>query len=447
MHPSPRLPQHVNPFYIEPSGRSEWDGDWIDDDDDDDGDLEEEGLLDQQYGSNGHHHPHRHSHRHRRGRDDDDEDDDSRDRWSKNPVSNRSVIIFLVLFAIVFVVLSLSGGNKKSNKGQHHGGSSGSHHATSPLSDHKNDDDAVLPGTSSTGNPTRQIIVLGERHSGVPWLVENLPRCFGGGNDGDEAVSVSVRSGWTREGYWFQDPADVPVPRNSSVIVYAVRDPHAWVEMMRRDPIHAPGHYNRTSESPLPWREFLDSEWSMERPDRDYQQSPSQKCQLGFMYDQVIPCHQGRNTSSDSNPVYELSPGDGHAYASLFDLRAAKIRHVMLDLPARWKDGLVVLASSASSSSLRRDGLVVVLYENATLASVLRSIRRVTGWSYDCPSSATTGADGKSRIQSRPPGLSPPLSLEDIYWDFVTSHLDWEAERMLGYDNATWSGADRLTGS
>jgi hypothetical protein len=416
----------VNPFYIEPPARGgEWDGDWARDkeDDDEQDDLleeEEEGLLEEY--ANGHRRPHD------RRRDDGGAwPSRGRGRPSSkhNPApssgggsSGRPAVLLLVALAVAFAVLSLSGGGGNKSK---EGGSDGS---------------APRPGQPppAQGAPARQIIVLGERHSGVPWLVESLPACFKGGGDGAKKgapSSVSVRSGWTREGYWFQDPADGPVPRNSSVIVYAVRDPYEWVEMMRRDPINAPGHYNQTSGSPLAWRAFVGAEWSVQRPDRDYQQSPSHKCQLGFGYDQVVPCHARNDTpQSRGNPVYELEADgnhDGRPYPSLLDLRAAKIRHVVLDLAARWGDGLVALPSS-SPPRRAADGLVLVRYENATLSSVLRGIRRATGWTYDCSRA--------SAPPSRPPRPSPPLSLEGEYRTYLTSRLDWEAERMVGYDAA-----------
>jgi len=120
------------------------------------------------------------------------------------------------------------------------------------------------------------IVVLGERHCGVDWLVEKFQALYphqhvrsgflpghGGGrgagrsgtwfqdqDDGDESVGRErERRGWVRK--------ESGATSNERILVVAVFvNPFDWLEMMRLDPIHAPAHMG------LGRKQFAEAYWS-----------------------------------------------------------------------------------------------------------------------------------------------------------------------------------------
>ena len=119
-------------------------------------------------------------------------------------------------------------------------------------------DDVVEP---TSYKPVKQIIVLGERHSGTKWITDHLAECF----------DINVTNTYKRNTHWFQEEDLTRVPENSAVVVVMFRDPYHWVEAMRVEPHHAHDHLQwhrhrphtdrkqkwKELARPLEWKEFV----------------------------------------------------------------------------------------------------------------------------------------------------------------------------------------------
>mmetsp|Transcript_35621 Transcript_35621/g.76886 ORF Transcript_35621/g.76886 Transcript_35621/m.76886 type:complete len:168 (+) Transcript_35621:450-953(+) len=82
--------------------------------------------------------------------------------------------------------------------------------------------------------PAKQIILLGERHSGTNWITDHLADCF--------EQDIDVTNQYARFKHWFQDGELSAMPDDSAVVVVMFRDPYDWVEAMRVEPHHTHDH-------------------------------------------------------------------------------------------------------------------------------------------------------------------------------------------------------------
>jgi hypothetical protein len=377
----------VNPFFIEPA-EQEWDGDY--DWQNDDEDVEHEGLLDstnnwdedpdsalrQPASRRANRRSHSHSHQ------------------SVSPYRFRFLVSFGLIFIVFLVVLTLLGDSTTRTDSQ---------------VDRLDDND----GDERQQQQVQQIVVLGERASGVPWLTEQLQGLY---------PNITVTTTLQREGCWFQGPPD---PDNNKSIprtlIFAVfRDPYDWVEQMRLHPRFMPAHMDENGLS-LPWRLFAEKEWTIDRPQWDHPPlaNASETCQLGFRYDQVISCRVMDMDASNgdplnNNPIYELQQdGSGKPFSNILALRAAKIKHILQDIPHLYKDHLVVADP------------IVIRYETENLHDYVKSIPplRILDKNLD-----TTFIASSAPIADK---QNMNMTMEYVQW--MSENVNWKAETRLGY--------------
>jgi hypothetical protein len=359
----------VNPFYIEPAAQ-EWNGDydWQHDEDD----VEHEGLLDNTTNNW-------------------DEDPDSavrrlrRDRRSprqqQSPYRFRFLVGFGLVFIVFLVVLTLLGDSSSATQGN---------------VDKLDDDDQK--------QQVQQIVILGERVSGVPWLTKQLQGMY---------PNITVTTTLQREGFWFQGSPDKPIPRT---LIFAVfRNPHDWVEQMRLHPSFMPAHMDENGLS-LPWSLFVEKEWAIERPQWDQPPLANETCQLGFSYDQVITCRVMDASNDQLNPIYELQDG-GTPFENILALRAAKIKHIFQDIPHFFQDSLVT-------------DPIAIRYETDNLHAHLKTIPLLDFLDKDLDADFTASPAPVADRQN--------MTVEYVEW--MNENVNWKAETLLGYQ--AWKDGD-----
>ena len=225
---------------------------------------------------------------------------------------------------------------------------------------------ATLYDDDATGDAIVDVVVLGERHSGVDWLMEELKGCYNYNNDEASAASSAVRVlfGWSRPGYWFQEEEeyfrdevagddddnedDIVMRTNTLVVLNMVRDPYDWLREMWQHPLYMPAHQQKHQEgaaaaTPLDLSEFVTKAWTVdEDEDDDHEATTSEKddasCQFGFRPNQVVPCLNASTVDvlDKNTPVYELDPTTGLVFPNIMALRAAKLRHQLDEIPKLW---------------------------------------------------------------------------------------------------------------
>jgi hypothetical protein len=354
----------VNPFYIEPAAQ-EWNGDydWQHDEDD----VEHEGLLEST--NNNWEDPDAAVRRLRRDR--------GRHRHQQSPYRFRFLVGFCLVFIVFIVVLSLMGD---------------SNNATQGTLDKLDDDDDDHPQQQ-----VQQIVILGERVSGVPWLTKQLQGLY---------PNITVTTTLQREGIWFQDPPNKPIPRT---LIFAVfRNPYDWVEQMRLHPCFMPAHMDVNGLS-LPWKIFVEKEWAIERPQSDQPPLANETCQLGFSYDQVITCRANDAPNDQLNPIYELQDG-GTPFENIIALRAAKIKHIFREIPQLFQDSLVTAP-------------IAIRYETDNLLAYLKATPLLDFLDKDL--------DANFHASPAPVADHENITMEYIEW--MNEHVNWKAETWLGY--------------
>jgi hypothetical protein len=357
----------VNPFYIEPAAQ-EWNGDydWQHDEDD----VEHEGLLDSTNNNL----------------------DDSgvrqrlrRDRRSQRQQHSPYRFRFLVGFGLVFILfiaaLTLMVDNSKATQGN-----------LDKVDDVEDDDPQ---------QQVQQIVILGERVSGVPWLKEQLQGMY---------PNITVTTKLQREGTWFQGPPDKRTPRTLLFAVF--RNPYDWVEQMRLYPRFMPAHMGQNGLS-LPWRPFVEKEWAIERPQWDQPPLATEACQLGFSYDQVITCRVTDASNDRLNPIYELQKG-GTPFQNILALRAAKIKHIFHDIPQLFQASLVT-------------DPIAIRYETVNLPAYLKATPLLAPL-FDY---LDTELDATFTASPAPVADHENITMEYIEW--MNENVNWTAETWLGY--------------
>lgn len=258
-------------------------------------------------------------------------------------------------------------------------------------------------------NDEYRLIILGERHSGTAWLQARLSECF---------PHASVLSSLQRPGFLFQEELDDGPQQHDAIVIHLTLNPYDWLEQMRLSPEHAPNHVGIHKEGhmvPLPWKEFLDKPWTMDRPERDValHNVTDPRCQLGFRYDRVVSCAE-KPPGGPDNPIYELNPENGTPYDSILHLRAAKLRnHQSVQ---GWK-------------SVKK--FVTLSYEHAGKefkSLVLKEIEEFADWEPVCSGDIL------------PPSREQTASMSTEYVEYVTENADWNAEGLVSYK--PWTVSD-----
>jgi len=137
-------------------------------------------------------------------------------------------------------------------------------------------------------------------------------------------------------------------------------------------------------------------------------------CQEHFLYDDVRSCHPRpyptgyfpKTRFSQHQPLYEMrNDASGQPFASILQLRAAKIYNFL----------------STQKYDIVKDHWIVryeqVLQEGT--GPLIQRLEQVTGVQAECKPS--------------PPQNRRRRELDPDMIQYVTSHLDWEAEHLVGY--------------
>lgn len=254
--------------------------------------------------------------------------------------------------------------------------------------------------------PIRSIALLGERNSGTSWMTEELKACF-------ESEGITVKTGLTKDKHFFQRD-DSTVPKVSTVVVAMFRNPYDWAAAMNRRPHHSPEHLGLEIE------EFLTKPWTMERPERDlpYAKFSGPICQLGYSYNDVIPCLRANKLSVEKpkhktgyaarDPQYEMRQnGSGLPYDSIMQLRQAKIRNIMWIESWDWIADLKVVRYEE-------------LLENGT-EGFLKQIESIVGVPIQC----TPSPPAPERLSA--------YQLDQKVVRLINGLLNWDTEALVGY--------------
>jgi len=259
--------------------------------------------------------------------------------------------------------------------------------------------------SSPVSSSIRQISLLGERNSGTRWTYDHLSNCFN--------HSLLVENHLTRYKHWFQSPNTTRYRRERNTLVIAqFRNPYDWLEAMRIHPHHAPKHLN------IEWQDFLQTPWTMERIGTDLNiTSNTTRCHQDFLYNQIFSCskeplpREAYNGShpfhmSRHQPFYELKQdGSGMPFESILELRAAKIYNFLEtkdypDVGDAWPVQYEALVAKGTKDMLDK-------------------ISEITGVPYTCD---------PFPVQNR-----ATRELPDDFVKYVTEHVDWTAEKLIGY--------------
>uniref|UniRef100_A0A6U3SML2 Sulfotransferase domain-containing protein n=1 Tax=Ditylum brightwellii TaxID=49249 RepID=A0A6U3SML2_9STRA len=281
------------------------------------------------------------------------------------------------------------------------------------------------------GNAANQrIVILGERNSGVPWMLQQLARCY---------PTTEVTNILQRSGEWFQDETLYQYQQQRTLVIALFLNPYDWVNAMRLNPINMPSHTNVTS-----WKTFVKTPWTDTegRPESDalLTDQKSHQCQFNFSFNQVIPCTT--SVSYNSNyPVYELIHGNftpaGEPYSNIVQLRRDKILNFLN--VQNWKQ---------TNNSDKRIGLIEVRYEDLTkisdddnakpgLFDVFAQIEQRTGIKSKCDiDSSFSEKDTNNDIDSfiAPAPIASSGTLDPKYVSWMRRHVEWEVEARVGYE-------------
>ena len=313
---------------------------------------------------------------------------------------------YLAIPVVALVLLFLLYGNGNSNGN----GNGSSNYDEKPPKSHSSGNDVG----ASEGTTSPHLVVIGERHSGLPWMKSKLQECFP-----DAPVSTSLQ----RIGYFFQDEASFS-SQHPTIVVHMTLNVYDWIEQMRTDPEYMPRHLVRRDTetgrvTPMEWREFLSTPWALEeRPARDlpFENRTGHVCQMQFEYNRVMSCIEEEPPANRiDNPIYELQP-NGTKYPSILELRAAKLRN-----------------HKAVGDWAAVEHLITLPYESVgdhLDDRVLQAIEETTGWERACTGTAlapilSLASDGD-------------MTLELI--DYLAEHVDWDAEALADYK--PWGDAE-----
>ena len=282
------------------------------------------------------------------------------------------------------------------------------HQAPAEPSDATTQSPVVMSSDTSGGQVADEIVLLGLRNSGMDWYSDKIRKCY---------PNHTVTTQLTRETIWFQNPPTVNDTKRR-VFVFVVRNVYDWVEAMRNHPDYAPFHTQQQVDNdgqsvttPLPWMDFVKLAWKPPGPivPPSSDNTSTAVCQLGFTTEQVVPCTVDTSPTpiNISQPTYELSPHGGNTFSNILDLRAAKIRHFVQDLPAWWNPV--------------HNKPTIVRYETGPTMALLDFI---TNWTHACATNDLVYPDD----------MAPSESYKETEITYLLDNVDWGAEKLIGYE-------------
>lgn len=256
----------------------------------------------------------------------------------------------------------------------------------------------------------RQISLIGERNSGTRWSWSHLNECFN--------HSIPVERHLTRYKHWFQYPNYTAYPHDTLVIAQ-FRNPYDWLKAMQRVPHHSPSHLDKK------WKDFLSIPWTTPRVGEDIEigktitaannSTDTTPCQQNFIYQDINSCvihplpkesYKHKLRFSEDTPIYEHRiDHSGLPYANIMEMRAAKIENF---LDVQNYPGIAAVWA--------------VQYEFLLQRGTEHLVERVAEW---------TGI--KPKCKPVPPQLRRERPFEPGFVEYVTKHLNWTAEHLIGY--------------
>lgn len=254
---------------------------------------------------------------------------------------------------------------------------------------------------SDDSQEIKRISILGERNSGSIELAHALSQCF---------PHAEVTTSLSRNGYWFQSE-DLKIPMAQTLVIGVFLNAYDWVDLMMQNPLHAPMH------SGLSWERFATKPWTINRLNNDFKlkNKRGNYCQHDFNYREVIPCKV--RSSEEKYPVYEMIPDgtnddDSEFFENILELRSSKIKNFVSTM--YWEN--VTHFIGVKLEDLRNLGMDVLI----------QSIELRTGMlSFCIEPPAVTEEDYLSLLFQ--------LRLDLNYTKWMSEHVDWNTERLIGY--------------
>ena len=223
----------------------------------------------------------------------------------------------------------------------------------------------------------------------------------------------------SRYKHWFQYENETAYPHDTLVIAQ-FRNPYDWFKAMQRVPHHSPSHLDKE------WKEFITTPWTTPRLGDDIEMgktitadinsTDTTPCQQNFLYQDIVSCvkhplpdesYDHKLRFSEETPFYEMRPNSGgQPFANIMEMRSAKIQN-MLDVQ-NYKGIAAVWA---------------VQYEYLLQRGTEHLIKRVSEW---------TGIEPK--CDPFPPQLRRERPFEKGFVDYVSQHLNWTTEELIGYN-------------
>jgi hypothetical protein len=187
---------------------------------------------------------------------------------------------------------------------------------------------------------------------------------------------------------------------------------------MRKRPHHASSHIRGEKE----WQEFLEIPWTTDRTDLDMTlaNETGRICQQNFTFNEVNSCLErpylegsyDKNSSRWSNhtPFYEMrQDGSGEPFNNILEMRSAKILNFLQ------------LASYQNTYAAWHYHYEYFLQYGTE--KVISRIENVTGVQRNCT--------------AFPPQLERPRPRrlwDKNYIEYMKEHVDWEIEKLIGYE-------------
>jgi hypothetical protein len=282
-----------------------------------------------------------------------------------------------------------------------------------------NDDDwdDSLPG----GKPLRPydptpkplyFVVLGERHSGVEYILQTLEHCYGDIH--------RYGNGYHRDAPWFQtyDNEDVPFRMDAHmhyrlVLILATRNVYDWVQDMYNHPLYL----GDISSSAPTLKDFVQSEWSYPALADN---STNGFCQFNFLSGQITPCleFQDAYRFPTTVPVYELNATSRLPYKNILQLRSAKIQYWMETLKMTWMMEPIILHMDENG-------------ETAWTNEFANQLLNRTAGQDLCFPPSTNPTTATVAPSYNPESYADASSAK--FMDWMNDNVDWAMERKIGY--------------
>lgn len=257
----------------------------------------------------------------------------------------------------------------------------------------------LFPNNSTVDDPVTSIRLLGERNTGTNWITAVLAECF---PDVDSAPRL------IRWKHWFQED-DLRNDHPRTLVIAMFRNPYEWVAAMRDKPHHAPSHYRKK------WRDFVTTPWTFPRPlsDLAFANMTGPVCHENFLYRDIIACQRKPpelakiRGYSGKKPQYEMRhDGSGEPYNNILELRTAKIHNFLGVKSWPWVSDVLVI----QYEQLLTEGTAFLVGE----------LEKATGLTATCKPQPPQPERAKRQMDQE-------------FVDYLTEHIDWEAEKLIGY--------------